>query len=216
MKNIKIMFSPKIFNIFKWAFLVLIGFFIILVIIRFFNLSDVEKTNNQVLKIHSTKLSMNDVLGDNLPPDPGAAADTTVEGVDFNKNGIRDDVEIAIFKEYPNSAKTRAVLLQYALSLQMETTQPFINEKIVTEIVTEEGRADTCLSETLSPRKDLDSERDYIDIENIDKFINFVEELQINNDARIDAHKNFYTYLRSYGESTNKINCDIDLSELSN
>ena len=66
-------------------------------------------------------------MGKNLPSDPGALADATVQGVDANQNGIRDDVELAVFKEYPNSAKTRAVLLQYALALQMEVIQPMVN-----------------------------------------------------------------------------------------
>ena len=40
-------------------------------------------------------------------------------------------MELAIFKEYPNSAKTRAVLLQYALALQMEAVQPIVNKETV-------------------------------------------------------------------------------------
>ncbi len=215
MKNLKIMFSPKIFNLFKWAFLVLVGLFIILIIIRFFNYSKVEKTNNQILKIHSTKLSMNDVLGENLPTNPGIDAGKTITGIDVNNNGIRDDVEIAIFNEYPNSEKSRAVLLQYALALQMETTQPFMNDEIATEIITEEGRGDTCLSDTLVPRISADSSREYTDIEKINEYINFIEEKQLNTDLRKNAHKNLYTHLRSYGESTN-ITCDVDLSKLTN
>lgn len=209
------MFSPKIFNVFKWAFLVLVGLFVILVIIRFFNYFDVKKTQNQVLKIHSTKLSMNDVIGKNLPIETDIISSKTTTGIDLNNNGIRDDVEIAIFKEYPNSEKARAVLLQYALALQMETIQPFVNEKIATEIITEEGRADTCLSDALVPRKSPDLSREYVDIEKINGYINFIEEKQLNTGLRKEAHKNFYSYLRSYGESTNIV-CDIDLSKLPN
>ena len=77
-----------------------------------FHFYNLDKTNEQVVKIHNTKLMMDDVIGKNLPPDPGAEADKTVQGIDANKNGIRDDVELAIFKAYPDSAKTRAVMLQ--------------------------------------------------------------------------------------------------------
>ena len=37
---------------------------------------------------------MDDVTGKNLPQDPGAEADKTIAGIDANKNGIRDDVEL--------------------------------------------------------------------------------------------------------------------------
>lgn len=215
MKKIKIMFPHEISRIFKWAFLVLVGAFVVLVIIRFFNLSDVEKTNKQVLKIHSTKLSINDVTGNTLPTEPGIASDETVKGIDANNNGIRDDVEIAIFKEYPNSEKTRAVLLQYALALQMETIQPFINKEIVTEVATEQGRADTCLSDSLVPRESVESSRSSSDIEKIDNFISFVKEKQFNNESRREARNHFYKFLGSYGDSTNTT-CDIDLSKLAN
>ena len=86
--------------------------YVVLVIIRMFHFYNLDKTNEQVVKIHNTKLTMDDVMGKNLPPDPGAEADKTVQGIDANKNGIRDDVELAIFKAYPDSAKTRAVMLQ--------------------------------------------------------------------------------------------------------
>ena len=120
-----------------------------------------KKTAEQVVKIHATKLTLDDVMGKNLPPDPGAEADKTVAGIDANGNGIRDDVELAIFKEYPNSAKTRAVLLQYALALQMETVQPVVNKETVTEVVREQSRADSCVGDILVPRKDPESGRTY-------------------------------------------------------
>src|SRR3989344_8605528 len=109
----------------KWTGLVILAVYVALVIYRGFVLWAEEKTNEQVAKIHATKLMLADVLGDNLPPAP-ENPDATVEGVDQNKNGIRDDVELAIFAEYPNSARTRTVLLQYALALQMEVTQELV------------------------------------------------------------------------------------------
>ena len=216
MKNLKTFFAHKIFKVLKWVVLILVLSFIILTIVRAFHYVKVEKVEEQVLKIHSTKLEIRDVTGENLPPDPGLEADKTIEGIDANTNGIRDDVEIAIFKEYPQSAKTRAVLLQYALALQMETTQPFVNEEVVTKVAIEQGRADTCLSDTVSPRKTPESSRNDNDIEKISEFISFVEEKQLNTESRKDARNNFYKNLRSYGESTNNIVCDIDLSKLPN
>jgi len=96
------LFAHKIFKILGWAFLILVGLFIVLVIGRWIYLNKQAKTDEQVIKIHNTKLTLDDVMGKNLPPDPGALADTTIQGVDANNNGIRDDVELAVFKKYPN------------------------------------------------------------------------------------------------------------------
>src|SRR3989338_1086852 len=128
-------------KILKWGSVILAVGYIAVVLIRIPHFYNLRKTEEQVAKIHATKLTLDDAMGKNLPPDPGALADATIEGVDANQNGIRDDVELAIFKEYPNSAKTRAVLLQYALALQMEVVQPFVNTGIVTAVVQEKSRA---------------------------------------------------------------------------
>ena len=120
---------------------VIVGAYIILVIARIPHAYDKQRTEEQVAKIHATKLTLDDVMGKNLPPDPGIDADKTIQGIDANHNNIRDDVELAIFREYPNSAKTRAVLLQYALALQMEAVQTIVNTGTVTEVIREIGRA---------------------------------------------------------------------------
>ena len=191
-------------------------FYFVLVIIRMFHFYNLDKTNEQVAKIHNTKLTMDDVIGKNLPPDPGAEADKTIQGIDTNKNGIRDDVELAIFKKYPDSAKIRAVLLQYALALQMEAVQTVVNEETVTEVATEQSKADTCLADTLVPRKSPESAREDYNMEKIESFIKFIEDKQINTDQRTKSRKEFYKgRLGSYGESTNKV-CDIDYSLLPN
>jgi hypothetical protein len=54
----------------------------------------------------------------NLPPDPGPAGDATLEGVDVNDNGIRDDIERWIALTYPNSEKIRQALIQNYYPLQ--------------------------------------------------------------------------------------------------
>ena len=99
-------------------------------------------------------------------------------GIDANQNGIRDDVELAIFKEYPNSAKTRAVLLQYALALQMEVIQPIVNTETVTEVVREQSRAHYCVGEITS-RDDI---KKFIEIG--DKLHEFIENKQRNTQEK--------------------------------
>ena len=194
-------------KILKWTGIVVGGAFIILVIIRAFHFYNLDQTNAQVAKIHATKLTLDDVMGKNLPPDPGAEADKTVAGIDANQNGIRDDVELAVFKEYPNSAKTRAVLLQYALALQMEVVQPIVNMETVTEVVREQSRAYDCVSKIL-PRVSLNQY-----MKESDTLISFVKEKQLNIKERIDQRNSFLEDIGSYSELDG---CDIDYSTLPN
>lgn len=212
----KTLFAHKFFKIFKWAFFILVGLYLIIVAIRVVQMFDEDKTNVLVEKIHNTKLTIDDVMGVNLPPDPGELADATVEGIDANKNGIRDDVELAVFKEYPDSAKTRAVLLQYGLALQMEVIQPIVNTEIVDKIIGEESRASSCIADSLVPRKSPESERNDVDMEKIDTFISFIEDKQLNTDTRKKAQQNFYKNLGNFANSTKKEECDIDYSKLLN
>ena len=97
--------------------LVILGAYVLLVVYRMFVLQGEKNTSEQVAKIHATKLTLDDVMGKNLPPSYAEATegkpdyDATVPGIDENKNGIRDDVELAIFKEYPNSSTSFLVEL---------------------------------------------------------------------------------------------------------
>jgi hypothetical protein len=214
MEKMKKLFAHRIFKIFWWVFLILLALYIVIVIVRVFHFYNLDKTNAQVEKIHNTKLTMDDVMGKDLPPDPGALADQTVAGVDANNNGIRDDVELAVFKEYPNSAKTRAALLQYALALQMETIQPFTNTTIADKVIGEESRANSCIADSLVPRKSPESDRNNVDMEKIDTFIKFIENKQLNTDIRKNAQKDFYKNLGNFANSTKNEVCDIDYVEL--
>lgn len=169
---------------------------------------DRKATGEQVAKIHATKLTMDDVMGKNLPPDPGAEADKTIAGIDANENGIRDDVELSIFKEYPDSAKTRAVLLQYALALQMEMTLPILNKETVTASVEDnQSKALKCIW-SISSREDIDKFT-----AETEKNENFVKERQINTEERKKYIQNFYKYIGSYSVSEDA--CDLDVSALS-
>lgn len=187
--------------------------FIILFIVRDFHYFDVKNTAKQIEKIHNTKISIDDVMGKNLPQDPGEQANKTVEGVDVNKNGIRDDVEIAIFKAYPDSAKTRAVLLQYALALQMEAVQPIINKETVTEVVREQSRAYMCVGKILYRN---DNNKYIMDkyFKDGDKLRNFVKSIQLNTEERKKQRDDFLQHIGSYAELEQV--CDIDYSTLPN
>jgi len=194
-------------KILKWGVITFTVAFAALVVYRMFVLWNKQKTDEQVIKIHATKLTMDDVMGKNLPPDPGVDADKTVQGIDANANGIRDDVELAIFKEYPASAKTRAVLLQYALALQMEVVQTMVNEGTVIAAVQEESRAFVCIGDIIS-RKDVQFD------EKTDLLTNFVKKKQLNTQERKTTRTNFYDKINSY-EALDSV-CDINYSKLPN
>jgi len=200
MEKIKKIFAHRIFKIFFWAFLILLALYIVIVIVRVFHFYNLDKTNAQVEKIHNTKLTMDDVLGTNLPPDPGAEADKTIAGIDANNNGIRDDVELAVFKEYPNSAKTRAVLLQYALLLQTEATEPIINKDTATSISEEDSRSYDCIGKIVPKSSN--------DIQKIESYRKFIEDKQLNTTERKNAKTNFDN---KGGSFELKSGCDVNL-----
>ena len=191
----------------KWVVIVVAVAYAALVIGRLVYSVRQDRALEEVEKIHATKLALSDVHGVNLPPPPGNP-DATVAGVDANKNGIRDDVELAIFKEHPDSAKTRAVLLQYALALQMEVTQPIVNTETVIAVAQDRSRASKCIGSAVS-RVDLQK---FIEV--TDGYIDFVTKKQVNTPERESAQKAFYENIGSYA-SLNET-CDLDLETLPN
>ncbi len=54
----------------------------------------------------------------NLPPDPGDAGKVTLQGIDSDSDGVRDDVQISIIERYPNDEEKQAALKQEAKALQ--------------------------------------------------------------------------------------------------
>ncbi len=203
-KSLKYMFVKilkRIGILFVFAFMALVVYRGVFVLIP------KERTDTQVAKIHATRLSLVDVLGKNLPPTP-SNPDATIAGVDANKNGIRDDVELAIFKEYPKSAKTRLPLLQYALVLQMQMTLPKINKETFTATVEDKDRALNCIW-SISSRSDLKK----FDEETTRNEV-FVTSRQTNTEQRKKYLHDLYNYLGSY--SSPNEGCDLDLSALPN
>jgi hypothetical protein len=55
----------------------------------------------------------------NLPPDPGEAGKLTIDGIDADRDGIRDDIQRYIWDEYPDSERARAALFTVAKVTQM-------------------------------------------------------------------------------------------------
>ena len=55
-----------------------------------------------------------------LPPDPGEAGKATIDGIDADKDGVRDDVQRYIWENWPDSERARRVLFAVAKTKQLE------------------------------------------------------------------------------------------------
>lgn len=185
-------------RIIRWPLAVIVFGYIALVIWGIPKVAQKERTAETVALIHAQKLTLDDVLGKNLPPPPDPVeANATVEGIDANANGIRDDVEWAIFNKYPNSARIRAAQLQYAMALQNELTNVFNSETLVAAIQ-EEAHALSCLTNAgISDR--LQSE---------------IKSLILNTELRQEKRKSIFdNYMSSFTLESGP-HCQIDLSSL--
>jgi len=188
--------------------------FLLLVLSRVPVVLKKEKSQETVGFIESVRLTMQDVDGSNLPPKPSPdEVDKTIEGVDVNKNYIRDDVELAIFEMYPDeeNIKLRAASLQYAMALQLYLTHVFSEETWIAA-AKQNSRGVGCLYRAL-PRVTLEDGKEAVD--RFSKEIDSIEEgiynLVLNTEKR-NVH-NTYLY-ESYTASNDGYEgnaCDLDM-----
>ncbi len=168
----------------------------------FYRMNEKNKTAETIERINSTKVTLDDVMGQNLPPKPDQLLnDSTIAGFDVNNNGIRDDVELAIFEKYPNSAKIRSAMLQYAQALQLELTEVFNSETLV-KTIQKEGLAYRCLNRVNS--------------EELDNYEEEIRSLVLNTDIR---NRKYSEDLKKYMATYSLLNdepCDINLVSLPN
>lgn len=190
----------------KFAYIILMLIFLVILVGGFWRDRQKNATQEALLRINARRITMADVMGEHLPPAPDANINNlTVAGVDVNDNAIRDDVELAIFEKYPNSARIRAAELQYAQALQLELTEVFNSETLVATLQ-KEDLAYNCLS-VISHDKSL-------------KIVNEKEkelsDLIINTDRRGSKHSDdLKKYMTSYSLSPEQ-SCDLDFSSLLN
>jgi len=203
-------FFFNIWRIGRWILLVILILFIGLVIYRIPFVAEQEKTQETIEYINAQKLVIEDVSGERLPPLPDPKlVDATVEGVDVNKNNIRDDVELAIFEMYPGNEniKIRSAMLQHVMALQLYLTEVFNSETWIV-VTQEEERALGCLLEVYV--SDGSEEDDGLD----DYFTSRTEviELVFNINKRQEVSDTLNKYQSSFvllrGE-----NCDIVVSD---
>ncbi|MEK7601527.1 MAG: hypothetical protein AAB480_03295 [Patescibacteria group bacterium] len=202
----------KIWRRVRWPLGIIVIVYIALVILRIPAVLEQRRTAETVDRIHAQRLTLENVDGKHLPPPPDPAqVDATIEGVDANANGIRDDVELAIFEKYPSSPYTRAAELQYAMALQMYLTEVFNSETWVA-VAIRSGKGYGCLYDTV-PRVKLSDSDEVIQqtFEIVQKRIDETENLVFNTSKRKhvydEVNRKFTT---SFGGSADK-SCDLSL-----
>jgi len=193
-----------------WAIIIILV--IALLAFGYFRLLEKNKTAAAIEFINSQKITLDDVMGKNLPPEPDQKLNnSTIAGIDADKNNIRDDVELAIFTKYPDSAKIRAAELQYAQALQLELTQVFNSDTLVS-ILQKEDLAYQCLGSTIM-KKSLSAKDALAALDQKDKE---VTDLILNTDLRKKQYSDEYDkYMTGYA-SLSGPECNIDLSSLPN
>ncbi len=134
----------KVWGCVRWPLTIFIIAFILFIAWRIQVLNNQEATAEAVAAIHANKLTWADINGD-LPAEPDATTNNaTLVGVDSNQNGIRDDVERAIYNKYKSTPKVAIAMLQYAKALQMEFTHVMNSETFVA-VTQEESRGSVCI-----------------------------------------------------------------------
>lgn len=76
-------------------------------------------------------LSTQEIPG--LPPDPGKAGKATLEGIDSDGDGVRDDIQRYIALKYPDEPLIRAALYQYARANQATLLSSSREESLILE-----------------------------------------------------------------------------------
>ena len=188
----------------RWPLVVVILAYAILVGFRTKYLFDQDATAEAVAKIHNTRLTKEELFG-YMPPAPDPVENNkTLSGIDSNKNGIRDDVEIAIYNAHKDSAKETAAAFQYAKALQVMLTQVYNTETWIAA-AEEVSRASGCVSMAV-PNKSFELYQSRIDE---------VESLLVNTTMREKALDQAYSFTTSYSLPNQDL-CNIDLNSLPN
>jgi len=171
-----------------------------------------NQTQNAIDFINSKKITLADVMGQNLPPKPNQTQnDLTIAGIDANNNYIRDDVELAIFEKYPNSAKIRSAMLQYAQALQLELTHVTSSETLV-PVMQKIGLSKGCLGDVVIDNSKAIS----VTFPIFNKNVKEIEDLVLSTELRKAKDSDIYEkYMIGYA-FLNDEHCDVDLSTLSN
>jgi hypothetical protein len=84
-----------------------------------------------------------------LPPDPGEAGKQTLEGIDSDHDGVRDDVQRYIALQYQSDAAVRAALTQLFRANQTFITTADATPASLRDVALRRGLAQDCLTYTV-------------------------------------------------------------------
>jgi len=199
---------PKLLLTYKIARAFFIIWLIVFIGATIWRMNYLNNTKAALDKINNARITMDDVMGTNLPPEPNKTLnDSTIAGFDVNNNGIRDDVELAIFAKYPDSAKIRAGMLQYAQEIQSNLTN-VINSETWEAAFKDENNGMSCLMEVVFEKYPGE------EIKKSDEFLEEAENLVLNTELR----KNKINEIKKYEVScaVGEGECDVSLGALDN
>lgn len=129
-----------------------------------------------------------------LPPDPGEAGKAILEGIDSDNDGVRDDLQIAIYERFPEDKyeEVRKVLLQRAKGVQgiilagasgdatqIENAQAIKSRSIDCALLVEKS----AINQGLFTRYETD-----------EILFDWIYRLAINTDERGDAERKYNQY----------------------
>jgi hypothetical protein len=201
--------QPSLLRVFRLLSVGLAVSFIALVFYRLPGIEQQHKTFAAVSHINTLHITLADALGTHLPLMPDRKSNNaTVAGIDANTNGIRDDVELEIFRAYPTAARLRSAELQYALAVQQFVTQVF-DKDTWRAAAQQEDRAYQCLGQTSSTTDRVKA------LQELHLHSSEVRTLVLNTPARMDAYDVAATFTTDFGLPSGAV-CDIDPLTLSN
>jgi hypothetical protein len=175
-------------------------------------------------KVKSIKLTLEDVEGKNLPPVPDQKLnESTVAGIDINKNHIRDDVELKIFEMYPLSKdgktgegllnkKLRSGALQYAQGYQLELTE-IISEKTAEYIRGNTARGSGCYRVVFERPDRMNDKEATLFSNKIQVSVDQINAFILNTDMRKDEVVNMGVQFKGF-RSVRGNQCDLNLDSL--
>ncbi len=105
---------------------------------------------NLAKPLHITLIILEPGPGGGLPPDPGEEGRATLEGIDSDGDGIRDDIQRFIALTHPDSEKLRAGLTQFTRVVQ-EALLVRDDKALSLNAASALGRASECLRYILGP-----------------------------------------------------------------
>ncbi len=201
MKN----FIKKLWRWVRWPFWITLGLGVVLFIVLIYMGRNKYLTDQAVAHIHAQRLTKEMVYAP-LPDEPKPEENNaTLAGIDANHNGIRDDVERAIYFAHQDSPRVVAAQYQYAMELQHELTIVF-NSATWSAVSVDEDNGLSCIADVAF--KAEGSTQDKISKSNA--WIKEVESLVFNTDLRKKKKQQTKKYETVF-VTTGHEGCDVDL-----